>query len=123
MTQHPLVHRLEGERHQDPEEDAHPDGPQKPEDGGDGEQHAPAEGASLLARQVRRCDRARVVDGPHVRQSPCFFWIACATLSLTPWMLKLAPFCIGGNSMNVSPTFATSCCTKTNRQNSWTKKS
>ena len=34
-------------------------------------------------------------------------------------MLKLALFCIGGNSIKVWAALATSCCTKTKRQNSY----
>jgi hypothetical protein len=44
------------------------------------------------------------------------FWICSFTAS----MLKLAPFCIGGNSIRVWAALATSCCTKTKRQNSYT---
>ena len=49
-------------------------------------------------------------------------WTALRICSLTASRLKLAPFCIGGNSMNVSATFATSCCANVKRQNSWAKK-
>ena len=38
-------------------------------------------------------------------------WIALRICSLTASKLKLAPFCIGGNSTNVSPTLTTSCWT------------
>jgi len=49
-------------------------------------------------------------------------YFACAAIafsicSLTASRLKLAPFCMGGNSIAVWPSFATSCCTNTPRQN------
>lgn len=42
------------------------------------------------------------------------FWICSLTVS----KLKLAPFCIGGNSIAVCASFPTSCCTNWKRQNS-----
>jgi hypothetical protein len=42
----------------------------------------------------------RVTSPPALERA---FWICSFTAS----KLKLAPFCIGGNSTNVSPTFAT----------------
>ena len=43
---------------------------------------------------------------------------AFSSCALTASRLKLAPGCIGGNSIAVCATFATSCCTNTKRQNS-----
>src|SRR3954454_16649430 len=44
---------------------------------------------------------------------------AAAIFALTASRLKLAPFCIGGNSIAVIASFSTSCWTKTKRQNSY----
>src|SRR5207247_955698 len=44
---------------------------------------------------------------------------AAAIFAFTASRLKLAPFCIGGNSMAVWASFATSCWTNTKRQNSY----
>src|SRR6185312_17402655 len=45
---------------------------------------------------------------------------AFSICSLTASRLKLAPFCIGGNSIAVWASFATSCWTNWKRQNSKT---
>src|SRR6476620_11308082 len=45
--------------------------------------------------------------------------LAASIFAFTASRLKLAPFCIGGNSMAVMASFATSCCTNTKRQNSY----
>ena len=42
---------------------------------------------------------------------------AAAILAFTESRLKLAPFCIGGNSIAVSASLATCCWTNTKRQN------
>ena len=44
--------------------------------------------------------------------------MAFSICSLTASRLKLAPFCIGGNSIAVWASLPTSCCTNWNRQNS-----
>src|SRR3954467_14850721 len=44
---------------------------------------------------------------------------AAAIFAFTASRLKLAPFCIGGNSITVMASFSTCCCTKTKRQNSY----
>src|SRR5215510_2132409 len=45
--------------------------------------------------------------------------LAASIFAFTASRLKLAPFCIGGNSMAVMASFTTSCWTHTNRQNSY----
>src|SRR3954454_8452833 len=45
--------------------------------------------------------------------------LAAAIFAFTASRLKLAPFCIGGNSIAVMASFSTCCCTKTKRQNSY----
>src|SRR6266700_5551777 len=44
---------------------------------------------------------------------------AAAIFAFTASRLKLAPLCIGGNSIAVMASFSTSCCTNTKRQNSY----
>ncbi|HWE37655.1 MAG TPA: hypothetical protein VG406_13900 [Isosphaeraceae bacterium] len=72
--------------------------------------------APFLTLPVGRWRRANVRDlgGRQRPWAVMAFW----TCSLTASRLNEAPFCIGGNSMKVSAAFATSCCTKTKRQNS-----
>ena len=53
-------------------------------------------------------------------QFPAWFLIASSIFALTASRLKLAPFCMGGYSIAVCASLATSCCTKTKRQNSYT---
>src|SRR6185436_502700 len=48
---------------------------------------------------------------------------AAAILAFTASRLKLAPFCIGGNSIAVMASFSTCACTKTKRQNSYLNQS
>src|SRR5262245_2580002 len=48
---------------------------------------------------------------------PACDWMAFSICSLTASRLKLAPFCMGGNSIAVWATLATSCCTNWKRQN------
>ncbi len=43
--------------------------------------------------------------------------MAASICAFTADMLKLAPACIGGKSMKLCASRATSCCTKTKRQN------
>src|SRR2546421_10819654 len=63
-------------------------------------------------------------DRPHQdRESPSFAYFAIAALAasifaFTASRLKLAPRCIGGNSIAVIASFATCCWTNTKRQNS-----
>src|SRR5215216_3468063 len=45
--------------------------------------------------------------------------LAASILAFTASRLKLAPFCIGGNSMAVMASFCTCCWTNTKRQNSY----
>src|SRR5207253_3796846 len=52
------------------------------------------------------------------------YWPAClltasSIFAFTASRLKLAPFCIGGNSIAVMASLATCCWTNTNRQNSY----
>src|SRR4051812_23570940 len=44
---------------------------------------------------------------------------AASIFDFTASRLKLAPFCIGGNSIAVIASFSTCCWTNTNRQNSY----
>src|SRR5437764_2444878 len=68
-------------------------------------------------------------ERPHQdRQSPSFAYLAIAAwaaaiFAFTASRLKLAPFCIGGNSIAVIASFSTSCWTKTKRQNSYLNQS
>ena len=60
-----------------------------------------------------------------INQSPWPAYLACAAIAfsicaLTASRLKLAPFCIGGYSIAVWATLATSFCTNWKRQNSKT---
>src|SRR4051794_32730792 len=48
---------------------------------------------------------------------------AAAIFAFTASRLKLAPFCIGGNSIAVMASFSTFCWTNTNRQNSYLNQS
>src|SRR4051812_24883845 len=48
---------------------------------------------------------------------------AAAIFAFTASRLKLAPFCIGGNSIAVLASFSTSCWTNTKRQNSYLNQS
>ena len=48
---------------------------------------------------------------------------AAAIFAFTASRLKLAPFCIGGNSIAVMASFSTSCWTNTKRQNSYLNQS
>src|SRR5205807_8900233 len=48
---------------------------------------------------------------------------AAAIFAFTASRLKLAPFCIGGNSIAVIASFSTCCCTNTKRQNSYLNQS
>src|SRR5207302_1510814 len=55
-------------------------------------------------------------------QSTFYFAIAILAASIFPFTasrLKLAPFCIGGNSIAVIASFSTCCWTNTKRQNSY----
>ena len=75
-----------------------------------------AEGARL--GQTRAA--AREV-APRLRQRD-YCWcclIASSIFAFTASRLKLAPFCIGGKSIAVMASFATSCWTNTKRQNSY----
>src|SRR5215211_7404446 len=45
--------------------------------------------------------------------------LAASIFAFTASRLKLAPFCIGGNSIAVMASFSTCCWTKTKRQNSY----
>src|SRR6516165_130272 len=54
----------------------------------------------------------------HVFYLPACDCMAFSICSLTASRLKLAPFCIGGNSIAVWASLPTSCCTSTKRQNS-----
>src|ERR1700730_3271959 len=48
---------------------------------------------------------------------------AAAIFAFTASRLKLAPFCIGGNSIAVMASFSTVCWTNTKRQNSYLNQS
>src|ERR1700720_96709 len=48
---------------------------------------------------------------------------AAAIFAFTASRLKLAPFCIGGNSIAVMASFSTSCWTNTKPQNSYLNQS
>ena len=48
---------------------------------------------------------------------------AAAIFAFTASRLKLAPFCIGGNSIAVIASFSTCCWTNTKRQNSYLNQS
>src|SRR6266576_2568002 len=48
---------------------------------------------------------------------------AAAIFAFTASRLKLAPLCIGGNSIAVMASFSTCCCTNTKRQNSYLNQS
>src|SRR5436190_2324184 len=61
-------------------------------------------------------------------KSPGLDYLAIAALdasifAFTASRLKLAPFCIGGNSTAVVASFSTSCWTNTKRQNSYLNQS
>jgi hypothetical protein len=60
---------------------------------------------------------------PHSPAPPCTWVIISCICSLTLGRLKEAGFCIGGNSMAVSPSCSTTFWTKTNRQASRPKNS
>src|SRR5271166_3051026 len=60
---------------------------------------------------------------PHSPAPPCTWVIISCICSLTLVRLKEAGFCIGGNSMAVSPSCRTTFWTKTNRQASRPKNS
>src|SRR4029078_5974080 len=49
--------------------------------------------------------------------------LAASIFSFTASRLKLAPVCIGGNSIAVIASFSTCCCTNTKRQNSYLNQS
>src|SRR5690242_17593254 len=49
--------------------------------------------------------------------------LAASICALTASRLKLAPFCIGGNSTAVMASFSTCCWTNTKRQNSYLNQS
>src|SRR6202011_6283053 len=67
---------------------------------------------------------AAVSGARHESQSkPCRAYLAtdawaAAIFAFTASRLKLAPFCIGGNSIAVIASFSTCCWTNTKRQNS-----
>src|SRR5215831_4661226 len=65
--------------------------------------------ASKSGRRLH-CAQHRIIG-----QRDCMAFSIC---SLTASRLKLAPFCIGGKSIAVWASLATSCCTSTKRQNS-----
>ena len=69
-----------------------------------------------ISRRSRRGARTRL--GGH-GYAPWCDWIARWTCSLTASRLNDAPFCIGGKSTKVWADLATSCWTKTKRQNSY----
>ena len=50
-------------------------------------------------------------------------FLAAAIFAFTASRLKLAPFCIGGNSIAVIASFSTCCWTNTKRQNSYLNQS
>src|SRR5689334_20870031 len=63
---------------------------------------------------------------PHHDDHESYFAIAVLAASIfafTASRLKLAPFCIGGNSIAVMASFSTSCWTNTKRQNSYLNQS
>src|ERR1051326_1701021 len=63
---------------------------------------------------------------PHHDDHEAHFAIAVLAASIfafTASRLKLAPFCIGGNSIAVMASFSTSCWTNTKRQNSYLNQS
>jgi hypothetical protein len=64
----------------------------------------------LLRQQPLGPDRVKA------RYSPLRAFMALRICRLTASRLKLAGACIGGNSTNVWPSFATTCWTKTKRQ-------
>ena len=49
--------------------------------------------------------------------------LAASIFAFTASRLKLAPFCIGGNSIAVMASFSTCCWTNTKRQNSYLNQS
>src|SRR5205814_3279758 len=49
--------------------------------------------------------------------------LAASIFAFTASRLKLAPLCIGGNSIAVIASFSTCCCTNTKRQNSYLNQS
>src|SRR3954465_2720601 len=63
---------------------------------------------------------------PPEKRVSCYFAIAdwaAAILAFTASRLKLAPFCIGGNSTAVMASFSTCPWTNTKRQNSYLNQS
>src|SRR5437879_19036 len=67
-------------------------------------------------------DRPPCQPNPWRAYLPTAAW-AAAIFAFTASRLKLAPFCIGGNSTAVIASFSTCCWTKTKRQNSYLNQS
>src|SRR5260370_41033920 len=63
----------------------------------------------------RRKDHSGYWTGPLLAASACFILVAIS--AFTASRLKLAPFCIGGNSRKVWSSLPTTCWTNTKRQN------
>src|SRR4051794_6763784 len=83
--------------------------------------------AMPCAASVVVCRRGRpLLGGAHARRSlralraylPIAI-LAASIFAFTASRLKLAPFCIGGNSIAVFASFSTCCWTNTKRQNSY----
>lgn len=71
-----------------------------------------------LAKSVRLARATEIGRAPRPIHLPIAD-LAASILALTASRLKLAPFCMGGNSMAVMASLATCCWTKTKRQNSY----
>src|ERR1700693_6073065 len=95
-------------------------------------------GISILSSEVNQAShRQRMLQVMLVRGAPRVWgarnelqraylateaW-AAAIFAFTASRLKLAPFCIGGNSIAVIASFSTCCWTNTKRQNSYLNQS
>src|ERR1700731_2649935 len=69
-------------------------------------------GGVLLLVSCQSCNAYLAIDAA-----------AAAIFAFTASRLKLAPFCIGGNSIAVMASFSTCCWTNTKRQNSYLNQS
>ena len=76
-----------------------------------------------VTKTATACSALKTITDPPLPRltEPCWLFsisIFFSSSAFSASRLKLAPFCIGGNSRKVWAYFATSCCTKTKRQNS-----
>src|SRR6478672_7352797 len=82
----------------------------------------PTLGGRRIIKTYLQVARLRICQKPE-RAYLLIAALAASIFAFTASRLKLAPFCIGGNSIAVIASFSTCCCTNTKRQNSYLNQS